>query len=65
MKDGRLLLSVEALEMVRLYSVRGKHANFSGRVLSHQIVSKSIVDLMSLLLSPVNSLPHISIALFL
>ncbi len=65
MKNGSLLLFVEALEVIGLNSVWSQHRLHGGRVLSHQVMSKSVVHLMCLLLSPVLSLFVLGISLLL
>jgi hypothetical protein len=64
-KDGRLLLIVEALEVVGLDSVRGKHRLLIGRVLGHEFIGQSEIHLMSLLVDPVLPLPQLGIPLLL
>ena len=39
--NGRLLLIIEVLEVVRLDSVRGQHQRLGGWVLGHEIICKS------------------------
>jgi hypothetical protein len=65
MKNGGLLFIIKTLEVIGLHSVRGQHRGHGGRVFSHQVMSQGIFDLMSFLLSPVDSLFQFSISFFL
>ena len=64
-KDGRLLLVVEALEVVGLDSVRGQHRLLGGRVLGHEIIGQSKIHLMGLLVRPVLPLSQLGVTLLL
>lgn len=64
-EDGALLLIIEAFEVVGLDSVRSQHRGHGSWVFSHQIVSVSILKLMSLLVQPVLSCLELQIAFLL
>ena len=64
-RDGRLLLIIEALEVVGLDSVRSQHRLLGGRVLGHEIIFQSEIHLMCLLVGSVLPLPQLGIPLLL
>ena len=64
-KDGRLLLIIEALEVVWLDSVRGQHRLLGGRVLRHEVIRQSEIHLMCLLVGPVLPLSLLGVPLLL
>jgi hypothetical protein len=64
-KDSRLLLIVEALEVVGLDSVRSQHRLLGGWVLGHEIIGLSVIHLMCLLVGPVLPLSQLGIPLLL
>ena len=65
MEDGGLLFIVESFEMVGLHTVRRQHRSHGSGILSHEIVSQSVVEFVSLLVSPVLSLSELGIAFLL
>ena len=64
-KDSILLLLIEALEVIGLDTMCSEHGLLGCGVLCHEIVCHGVAELSSLLLGPVLSLSHLSIALFL
>ena len=64
-KNGRLLLIIETLEVVGLDSVRGQHRLLGGRVLRHEVIRQSEIHLMCLLVGPVLPLPLLGVPLLL
>jgi hypothetical protein len=65
MENGSLLLSIESLEVIRLNTMGCKHGGHCGGILSHQVVSESILKLVLLLIVPVLTLLKLIITLFL
>ena len=64
-KNGRLLLIIETLEVVGLDSVRGQHRVLGGRVLRHEVNFQRKIHLMCLLVGPVFPLSLLGAPFFL
>ena len=62
-KNSGLLLVIESLKVIRLDAVRCKHRGHGLGVLSHEVVSEGVVDLVGLLVGPILSLSELCIPL--
>lgn len=61
--NGRCLLSIEALEVVWLDTVRCQHGLLSGRVFSHKVVLISVVNISASLQLFIGTLGGVSVTL--